>query len=233
MDGREAHGRLVQVVEVQGDRAFETLLENRNVDGRGRSVERRLDDLEGRVMNTKRTCGAVQRDLGGARTVGLDDDLLTTARSEEAAKWVIDVCRTLDDDVRSEESADPTELRTGDSLQPGRGLRETLAEDVGCSVARNGRDNGSADRTGDGAEVLDRGDLRLVAIVQASDELLDEERGDVAQEVLDRLVLDLGVLDSDGALENANTLRVLVEDGIDVLGGPKRVLEGVQSETAN
>ena len=53
MDGREAHGRLVQVVEVQGDRAFKTLLEDRNVNGGGRSVERRLDDLKGRVMDTK------------------------------------------------------------------------------------------------------------------------------------------------------------------------------------
>ena len=133
----------------------------------------------------------------------------------------------MDDSGGSEESAGPAELRTGNGVKPGRGLRERLAEDVGRCVARNRGSNGRGGRTRDRGEILDGGDLRLVAIVEARNELLDEERGDVAQKILDRLVLDLRVLDSDGSLENANTLRVLVEDGIDVLGGPKGVLEGI------
>ena len=70
------------------------------------------------------------------------------------------------------------------------------------------------------AEVLDRRDLGLVTAVQTVNELVDEHGGDVPEQILNRLVLDLRVVDSDGALQNADTLRVLVEDGVDVLGLP-------------
>ena len=51
-------------------------------------------------------------------------------------------------------------------------------------------------------------------------ELLHVEVDDIAEEVLDRPVLDDAVHDGTRAPENAGTLVALVEDTIDILHGP-------------
>lgn len=83
----------------------------------------------------------------------------------------------------------------------------------------------NGDERGEGAEVVDSRDVGSVSTVRTLKEVLDEDVGDVVEHLLDGLVLHRGVLDGDGTLENADTLRVLVEDGIDILSGPERVLE--------
>jgi hypothetical protein len=46
------------------------------------------------------------------------------------------------------------------------------------------------------------------------DERIDESGVDVVQEIFDGLVLNFGVLDSNGALKDTNTLGILIEDGL-------------------
>ena len=52
------------------------------------------------------------------------------------------------------------------------------------------------------------------------DELIDESGVDVAQKIFDGLVLNFGVLDGNRALKDINTLGILIEDGLDILGLP-------------
>jgi hypothetical protein len=52
-------------------------------------------------------------------------------------------------------------------------------------------------------------------------ELVDESGVNVAQKIFDWLVLNFGVLDGNGALKDTNTLRILIEDGLDILGLPE------------
>ena len=130
----------------------------------------------------------------------------------------------MDDRLRCEQSTEPVELRTGDGLEPSRGVRKGCTDGVGRLILGHSRRDSSRNDARLGAEVFDGRDLGLVAPIESVDELVDEERGDVTKELLDRLVLNLRVLNSDGTLEDTDALRVLVEDRIDVLSGPERVL---------
>ena len=67
------------------------------------------------------------------------------------------------------------------------------------------------------SEVIDRRDLGCIAVVVTIEEPLDEVVRDVAEHVLDRLVLDLGMSGRNGTLEDTNALWVLVENCVDVL----------------
>jgi len=77
------------------------------------------------------------------------------------------------------------------------------------------------------SEVIDRNDLRSIAVVVTVEEPLDEVAGDVAEHVLDRFVPDLGMGSGYRTLEDTNTLWILVETCIDVLCLPQRILRGV------
>ena len=105
-------------------------------------------------------------------------------------------------------------------------LGKRVANSVGDVATRydtlDARDGRS--RLGLGPEVVNSGNLARVAAVDPLGELLDQGRDDVAEDVLDGLILDLSVLDSDGALEDADTLRVLVEDGLNIFSCPERIL---------
>ena len=72
---------------------------------------------------------------------------------------------------------------------------------------------------GDGrrSEVIDCRDIRSIAVVVAVEEPLDEVLGNVAEHVLDRFVLDLGMGSRNRTLEDTNALWVLVENCINVL----------------
>ena len=63
-------------------------------------------------------------------------------------------------------------------------------------------------------QVINGRNLADIAVVDT----LNNER------VLDGLVLDFRVFSSDGALQDADTLGILVENGLDVLRLPKRIL---------
>jgi hypothetical protein len=52
-------------------------------------------------------------------------------------------------------------------------------------------------------QVVDGRDLVGITTIDAVDEFLDEDRSDVAKDVLDGLILNLGVLNGDGALKDA------------------------------
>lgn len=73
-------------------------------------------------------------------------------------------------------------------------------------------------------EVSDGRDRRRVAVVVLGEELVREGLLDAAEEVRDRLLGRRAVLDGNGSLEDTDALRVLVEDGLDILSLPKRVL---------
>ena len=63
-----------------------------------------------------------------------------------------------------------------------------------------------------------------MAVVDTLKKPVDERGIDVTEHVLNGLVLDFRVFSSDGALQDADTLRILVENGLDVLHPPKRIL---------
>jgi hypothetical protein len=60
--------------------------------------------------------------------------------------------------------------------------------------------------------------------VIAVEQLLDKSRLDTTQHLLNGTVGNLGVPGGNGSLENADTLRVLVENGVDILDIRERVL---------
>lgn len=79
--------------------------------------------------------------------------------------------------------------------------------------------SGKRERTS--SKEVDHGNLAEVSAVGALKEFLSKQRDDIAEELLDGLILDNGVLGGDGSLENADALRILVENGLDILGSPE------------
>jgi hypothetical protein len=82
----------------------------------------------------------------------------------------------------------------------------------------------SGGRSGRRSEVIDRGDLGRIAVVVAVEEFLDEVLRDISKHVLDRFILDLGMCDRNRTLKNTNALWILVENCINVLCLPQRIL---------
>jgi predicted deacetylase len=66
--------------------------------------------------------------------------------------------------------------------------------------------------------------LGLVACI-ATFKAVNERRVNIAKEVLGRLVLHIRVFHGDRTLENADTLRVLIKDGLDIFSSPKGILD--------
>jgi hypothetical protein len=132
----------------------------------------------------------------------------------------------LDDDRSDEESAQPVETRTSEGLQPEGGIRKRRANIVDDLIVRKRatytelRDDSFRERNRLRAKVVKGGDFALVATIKPVEEFLRKERCDIAEQVLDRLIFDDGVLNSNGTLENANTLRVLIEDSLNILSRP-------------
>jgi hypothetical protein len=69
------------------------------------------------------------------------------------------------------------------------------------------------------AHVVDSRYFARITPINTTNKLVDESRCDVAKDILDRLVFNFRMIDSDRALKNADTLRVLIEDGLDVFSG--------------
>ena len=74
-------------------------------------------------------------------------------------------------------------------------------------------------------QIINDGDFVLIAIVTTLEDTVNKSIIDVSEQLFNRLVLDLGVLDRNRSLENADTLRVLVDDSLDIFGCPERVLK--------
>jgi len=70
------------------------------------------------------------------------------------------------------------------------------------------------------SEVIDCRDLRSIAAVVAVEEPLDEVLGNVAEHVLDRFILDLGMGSRNRTSEDTNALWALVENCTNVLCFP-------------
>lgn len=77
-----------------------------------------------------------------------------------------------------------------------------------------------------GSEVVDRGDLGFVTSVVLVEELLGESGFDTSEELFDGLLSFRAVLDGDGTLEDTGSLRILVEDGFDIVALPEGILRG-------
>jgi hypothetical protein len=82
----------------------------------------------------------------------------------------------------------------------------------------------SGGRNRRGSKVINRGNLGGIAVVVSVEEFLDEVLCDVAESGLDWLILDFGVGNCNGTLKNTDTLWVLIENGVDVLRLPQRIL---------
>ena len=55
---------------------------------------------------------------------------------------------------------------------------------------------------------------------------LDEVLRDIAKHVLYRFVFDFGVSNGNGTLEDTDTLWILIENCVDILCLPQRILRG-------
>ena len=77
---------------------------------------------------------------------------------------------------------------------------------------------------GSNSEIVDGGDSRLITTILVLDKALDHGLVNVAKEVLDQLILYDGPFYRNRALQNAHTLRILIEHRVDIFRRPKRIL---------
>ncbi|GFZ49402.1 hypothetical protein JCM24511_07522 [Saitozyma sp. JCM 24511] len=214
VDRGVAHLGLVLEGEVQGHRDAATLLVHDERDDLGRGVEGELNGLE--------VLGGDRLDLLARR---LDLDGLASTGAEDATERVAEVSVAVDNVDAGQSGAQPADVVAGDKLEPVVNGGDSLADLESTDVAGDSLlDEARLDSDRLGADVVDSRDLRLVAVVVALEDLARKQAFDVTKEVLDGLIGNSRVLDGDGTLEDTYTLRVLVKDGIDVLGGPERVL---------
>lgn len=171
-------------------------------------------------MVTVRTGGAVDSDRSGHRASPRDDNFLSSTRGENPTERVVDIRGALDD----------ARFVTTQCLQPRRRLRKILAKLVSSGASALSADNAGrkSSRLGLDSEIVDGGNRRLIAIVLALEKALDQCLVDVPKEVLNWLVLHHRPLCRNWALQNAYTPGILVERGVDILGGPKRILRDLR-----
>lgn len=165
-------------------------------------------------------------------------DALTVPRCQDPLDGVRQRLLSMRDGDVGEERLEPTELGTREGIEPLAGRRKDPIDVVDVLGSRIGRfdrvrdvaavEEGGVDRRGRGGEVVDHGDRRRVAVVVLVEELGRERRLDAAEEFADRLLGRRAVLDGDGTLEDADSLGVLVEDGLNVVGLPEGVLNNEQ-----
>ena len=163
----------------------------------------------------------------------MNDNFLTIAGRKETADGVVNVRRPANDGAAGEKSPQPAKVRTGEIIQPktcirdwGRGMEYETAFSFSGLEETGGRGRRRS-------EVIDRRDLRSIPVVVAVEEPLDEVLGDISEHVLDRFVLDLGMGSRNRTLEDTNALWILVENCIDVLRLPQRILRGVRIKNAS
>jgi hypothetical protein len=236
VDRGEAHVRSVLEREVKGDRRAASLLEHGEGDDVGGGVKGELDGLEVGGVGTKGPGASVEDDGRGLIAGGGNDDSLVGSRGEKASHRVGDVGGALDEVDRGKEGSEPANLGTGEGLEPsvdrgkGRGFSELVDGLAGLGRDLDARERSGRDDRLLSSDVVDSRDLGLVSAVVSVEQFLGEPGLDAAEELLDRLVGSSAVLDGDGSLENADSLGVGIEDGVDVLGGPERVLKGSKGE---
>lgn len=188
-------------------------------------VESEFDGLEVSSVRAERPSGTVNSNRDSLAVLRLDHDSLASSWIEDSPEGVGDVASALDDVDRGQSGTKPANVGTGNNLEPVIKSRDVLADLEGPNVARDGLGNEtSLGLTGLGADKVNFGDLALVIVVELLQDLLDQESFDVAEHVLDGFVNNSSVLDGHGTLEDTDPLGVLVEDGLNVLGGPERVL---------
>ena len=156
-----------------------------------------------------------------------NNHLLTSTRGEDTTKGIMNIGRALNNGCRSQKGAEPAELRTTQSLQPGRSLRQVGAElisDGGPSLCALDARQVLGDGLGSSCEVLDDRDRRNVATIRTFEKTLHEGLVDVSEQFFNGLILLDRPLRGYRSLEDANTLRILIEDGFNVFGSPQGVL---------
>ena len=238
VNGSESHVGSVLELEEEGDGRSFSLLEDGEGDETGGGREGEFDGFELVGVRTEGSSSTEEGDRGDFVVGGGDDlDSLVGTRSEESLHGVGDVSRSLDVVDRRENSSKPSDLGTGESLEPlvdGRKRRLVRSELVdGLSrLGRRDGDSGERGRADDGfgSDVVDRRDLGLVSTVVPIEELLGELGFDVSEDLSDGFVDDCRVSNGDGSLEDADSLRVSIEDGLDILGGPEGVLREEEEE---
>lgn len=163
-------------------------------------------------------------------------DALTMPRRENPLDGVGEGLLAVGDADVGEESLEPSELGSSEGVEPlARGRKDAVdGVDVLLSTLRQrldgvgdvvlGEEGRGVDHFRGGGEVIDGRDGRGVVVVELLEELVGERRLDATEHRGDGLLGRLAVLDGDGSLEDADTLSVLVEDGLDVLRLPERVL---------
>jgi len=77
-------------------------------------------------------------------------------------------------------------------------------------------------------EVIDHRDFEGIAVVVTVKEFVNEILRDVSKYVLDGLVLGLRMGNRNRTLEDAHTLWILIEYGVNILRLPKRILRVCQ-----
>lgn len=174
--------------------------------------------------------------FGPTLRVHSDLHALVVSRSEHLGGDVVHVAFSVDERDRRQEGAEPVDFRSRrsacDRLEPIAVGREDAIDVVRVHLGAIGLildfvsdmrfvERGRRGRRWPSANVVGNWDARFVATVDVLNEALNQTRLDATEDLAGRLVDPRGVGDSDGALENRNALRVLVENGIDVLRLPK------------
>ncbi|ROW05694.1 hypothetical protein VMCG_05231 [Cytospora schulzeri] len=156
-----------------------------------------------------------------------------TARGKNSLHGVCLILLALHQDLRHQESMSPRTLGTGEQRQPvldGRQWGRGGSRDaVGVLVAIIGHSDTFEVEWNLGvnklaSEVLDCRDLGRVTLVDVLGQVLNVAIVDAVENVLDRLVSDSRVPDCRWSLKDTRSANVLVDDSIEILGLPKRVL---------
>jgi hypothetical protein len=152
---------------------------------------------------------------------------LIGTRSKEALQGIGEITIVVYNVNGSKQGAEPSDFRSSESLEPifgGRNCGSNLVDLlVGTGTHLNTSELGSY-TCRSATNVVDARNLALVTTVVAVEELLDQVSLDTSQHLFDRAVGDVRVFDSYGSLENADTLRVLIEDGVNVFSSPEGIL---------
>ena len=222
MDRSRAHRRLVLELQSERYRDSTTFFQYSHVNQVGGRIVDDLSRFELGVVQTIRASSSIRNNRFQLAVRKAHNNFFMRTREEKTTNRIGDAGRSLNNARRSNESLEPVQFGTSETGEP-RGVGGKRFAKLIDNLFVGNADFDASRSLGSRrlrSKIFDGWDGRCITAVSALQDTGNERRVDVSEHVLDRFVLDHRILHGNRALQDTDTLGILIKDGLDVLCSP-------------